>query len=58
MHTCTYIPLKYLKFQQWYKVEICGTNDLYETMTRDDLKIKTYLVLKIVFSLLYICFKT
>ena len=39
------------KFQSWYKVDICTTDDLYEIRTIDDVKIKPYLVLKIIFSL-------
>ena len=53
MHTCTHVftsPLLYLKFQSWYIVEIYSTDDLYETMTIDDVKIENYLMLKMAFS--------
>ena len=54
MHTCGReftSPFWYLKFHSWYKVEICSRDDLDEMMTIVDVKIKIYLILKIVFPL-------
>ena len=52
MDTCIHVFtfLLNLKFQSWYKVKICSTDDLYEILTIDDVKTKIYLILKIAFS--------
>ena len=60
MYACKHVftsSLYNLKLQSWYKVEIFNADDLCEIMTLDDAKMKIYPILKIVFFLLYVCFK-